>query len=216
MECPKCGLSFNTGATCPSCGHTNIDPAAQERSLAEKGDRIGTPKPKVLCNSCGFRYNSGNTCPSCGHTNSVSDPEYLARQDKRNYENRPKVKTWVRVVSISGIVINLIAALAHGLTIAYLRNAYKDKFPKFSDFFQILTIRIEGLVLLTGLVICLASIFVYINLLRKKKSAVLFFFIFNTLTVIMYVLRLQFGAWQLYVALFWGAIFWFADWSDFE
>ncbi len=215
MECSNCGQNFDTGATCPSCRH-DVDPAAQNSPSAEKGARIGTPKPKVLCNSCGFRYNSGKTCPSCGHTNSVSDPEFLARQDKKNYDYRPKVKTWVLVISIIGIVTNLISIIINGLYLAKLRDAYREVFPKLTVFFRVLWDNYTGRLLIVALVSCFLSIFLFVNLLRMKKWAVWVFRTLNTFTFVLQAMELQFGSWQLYFALFWAAIFWFADWSDFE
>lgn len=59
----------------------------------------------MICNKCGFKYSAGQTCPSCGHTNSESDPEYIARENVKEYSDR-RPKDWVIALSMTGILVN--------------------------------------------------------------------------------------------------------------
>lgn len=200
MTCRKCGLRYDSGETCPSCGHTNIDPATQKLALANQINRGDTVKPEVICNKCGFRFNSGKTCPSCGHANSIKDPESRARNNPGNYVYRPKPKTWVLIVSIMGIIFNMIFSLVTGY-LALLGS-------RLSPIFSVLMIVL--------LISSIASIFLFINLLRMKKWAVWALRILYTLNLIMLAIQGNFLSLQFIAGIIWSALLWFADWSDFD
>lgn len=210
VKCSNCGFRFNAGKTCPSCGHNDSEIGSPERAHASR----------IKCGKCGFRYDFGEYCPSCGNSNPVRDPEILAQNYAKNYVDRTKPKSWVLVVSIIGIVYNVFFSFVYSF-LAYREFKYNPQ---------------SSLIYIVLFVLSVASILLFINLLRMKKWAVWGLRILGTISTILlasteHILNVPlFYGWlwsetgnyladfilslPFYAALAWTAAFWFADWFD--